>query len=324
MVLLLTNRWDLSADFVVRGLRDRGVPFLRLNTEDLPSGRATLRLPDLGLRVETGGCEYDLSRVRAVWNRRPGKPFDETPPGDRPSQAVQRFVGEQWFAWLEAIELIPDVVWVNDPRAGMAMESKPRQLALADHIGFSVPETCVTNSAEEARHFAERHGGRAIAKALYKPLLEEPDGDAFVFANVVSADDLADADALRIAPLILQPVLSPKEDFRVTVVGDTVLSARLVRGEDGPVDWRRDRSDVKFVLDDLPDELTGRCRRFVREAGLRFGAIDLVLYQGCYFFLEINPNGEWGWLQKPHGIPIAEALCDLLEEACAVGTDGRR
>lgn len=322
MVLLLTNRWDLSADFVVRGLRDREVPFFRLNAEDLRSGQATLRLPEVSMRVATHGQEYDLSKVRAVWNRRPGKPFDETPPEDRPSQAVQLFVAEQWFAWLEALELIPGVVWVNEPRAGMAMESKPRQLALANRIGFSVPETCVTNSAQEAYRFAELHGGRVVAKALYKPLLEEPDGDSFVFANVVDTDDLADVEALRLAPLILQPVLSPKEDYRVTVVGDTVLSARLVRGVGGPVDWRRDRSDVRFVLEDLPEELTDQCRRFVREAGLRFGAIDLVLYQGRYFFLEINPNGEWGWLQKPHGIPIAEALCDLLGDACTVRTDG--
>lgn len=321
MVLLLTNRWDLSADFVVRGLRERGVPFLRLNTEELITGDAILRLPELSLAVGVGDRVHDLTQVRAVWNRRPGKPFAETPPENRPSPAVQHFVEEQWLAWLEALELIPNAVWVNDPWAGMAMESKPRQLELADKIGFSVPDTCVTNSSEEALRFADAHGGRVIAKALYKPLIEEPDHDSFVFANVVEADDLADADALRLSPVILQPVLSPKEDFRVTVIGERVLAARLIREEGGPVDWRRDRRDVEFVAEELPEEVAGRCRRFVQEAGLRFGAIDLVRYRDNVFFLEINPNGEWGWLQKPHGIPIADALCDLLEDACGISAD---
>ena len=39
---------------------------------------------------------------------------------------------------------------------------------------------------------------------------------------------------------------------------------------------------------------------------------DLALDQtGTYWFLEINPNGEWGWQQRC-GLPIASALADLL------------
>ena len=34
--------------------------------------------------------------------------------------------------------------------------------------------------------------------------------------------------------------------------------------------------------------------------------------------LEINPNGEWGWLQKPHGFPVAETLCNLMESYCTL------
>ncbi|MCZ3387408.1 MAG: hypothetical protein LH630_10710 [Actinomycetia bacterium] len=47
---------------------------------------------------------------------------------------------------------------------------------------------------------------------------------------------------------------------------------------------------------------------------LEFGAIDLALNGDGYSFLEINPNGEWGWLQKTVGLPIAETLVDLLTE----------
>jgi len=50
----------------------------------------------------------------------------------------------------------------------------------------------------------------------------------------------------------------------------------------------------------------------VKEAGLLFGAVDFVEHEGKFIFLEINPNGEWGWLQKPHNVPIAETLCDLM------------
>ena len=51
----------------------------------------------------------------------------------------------------------------------------------------------------------------------------------------------------------------------------------------------------------------------VRRLGLRYGAIDLILTpEGDYVFLEINPNGQWQWIEEPTGLPITSALCDEL------------
>jgi hypothetical protein len=29
-------------------------------------------------------------------------------------------------------------------------------------------------------------------------------------------------------------------------------------------------------------------------------------------FLEINPNGQWGWIEQELGTPISDAIVDLL------------
>jgi glutathione synthase/RimK-type ligase-like ATP-grasp enzyme len=50
----------------------------------------------------------------------------------------------------------------------------------------------------------------------------------------------------------------------------------------------------------------------VKRFGLVFGAIDLVQTPSGFYFLEINPNGEWAWLQKEAGLPIAETIVDIL------------
>jgi hypothetical protein len=31
-----------------------------------------------------------------------------------------------------------------------------------------------------------------------------------------------------------------------------------------------------------------------------------------HIFLELNPAGEWGWLQRDLGFPIAEAIAETL------------
>lgn len=314
MILILANKWDLTVDLVVLELRRRNLPFVRLNTEDLPQWSAIARFPTEFIQLcSEDGTAFLASEVRAVWNRRPGHVFDDLPPEMRPSVATQKFVTDQWFAWLESLQLCEGIRWVNHPTANGLMENKLRQLKLASELGFLIPDTLVTNDAVEVRSWLIHLDGPAICKALYSPLIEEPDGDQFIFTNLLESvpDDLA--ASLCIAPAIFQRALISKVDYRVTVIGSRVFATRIDVPEE-VLDWRTAKTDVFFTLCNLPKDVENLCRQYVTVANLSFGAIDLVESNGEFYFLEINPNGEWGWLERPHGIPISAALCDLLSE----------
>jgi hypothetical protein len=318
MILIVSNKWDLTVDFVVNELRMRDHPFLRLNTEDLSYGTATVCLPDFDIRVSKGGKRHRLAgNVTVIWNRRPGKPYDDVPKNERPSHGTQRFVNDQWYSWLESLQLLPGVTWINHPRANDAMESKVRQLVSAQAMGFAIPRTTITNDLHDARALEAQCEAGIVGKALYAPLIEEDAQDYFVFTNPIEGLTDADADQLRLAPVIFQEAIVPKVDYRVTVVGDHVFPVRIDYKEGGgaSIDWRTIGDEIAFAADDLPEQVSDLCRRFVLENGLVFGAIDLLRRGDDFVFLEINPNGEWGWLQRPHNIPIAEALSDLMIRA---------
>jgi glutathione synthase/RimK-type ligase-like ATP-grasp enzyme len=315
MILILSNKWDLTVDFVVAELRRRRHAYFRLNTEDLSTGIATVRLPGFRILASKGDVVHDLTDVVSViWNRRPGKPFDDVRPQDRPTLSIRKFVDDQWYAWLEGLQLIPDVYWINHPKDNDAMESKIRQLQIAKHHGFQIPDTVVTNDHSEAQALLRASMNGLVAKALYSPLIEEADQDYFVFTSRLEDMPPDTADEMRQAPIIFQHALFPKTDYRVTVVGDRVFPVRITLGADvaAEIDWRTVKDDISFTPCELPESIVNLCRSYVQKNSLVFGAIDLVEYQGEFYFLEINPNGEWGWLQKPTGIPIAEALCDLM------------
>lgn len=315
MILILSNKWDVTVDFVVAELRSRFVSFIRINTEDLVSGRATISFPDFHILVSKHNRVCDLTaEINVIWNRRPGKSFDDIPLSARPSLAIQNFVNDQWHSWLEAIQLIPHITWVNHPRANDAIENKARQLLIASKLGFEIPETLITNDPTDARELAKKYGNHLVAKALYSPLIEEPEGDFFVFTSTIKNIDAIPNEEIRVSPSIFQRALIPKVDYRVTVVGEQLFAARIERLDQKSLktDWRMEEHDLRFVQCNLPSDVENLCYRFVRGCELLFGAMDLVEHQGRFFFLEINPNGEWGWLQKPHNIPIAKALCDLL------------
>ena len=49
------------------------------------------------------------------------------------------------------------------------------------------------------------------------------------------------------------------------------------------------------------------------ELGLVFGAIDMICTPaGEHVFLEVNPGGEWGMLERDLGLPIADAIARAL------------
>jgi glutathione synthase/RimK-type ligase-like ATP-grasp enzyme len=316
MILIISNKWDITVDFVVAELRKRESNFLRINTEDLVVDGSTIYLPDFKILVSKHGKKYDLTdSVNVIWNRRPGKPFDDIDPLVRPSQATQNFVSDQWFSWLEALQLIPDVTWVNHPQANDAMESKPRQLLLASKIGFLIPKTIISNEPINVRIFARENSDKLIVKALYSPLIEETEQDYFVFTNEIREIDLVSEEEIKISQSIFQQSLGPKIDYRVTVIGEKVFPVKICNRKGGKIsdiDWRTEKEELAFSPCELPHEIENMCRKIVSDSGLIFGAIDLVQHDGEYYFLEINPNGEWGWLQHPHDVPIANALCDVF------------
>jgi hypothetical protein len=48
--------------------------------------------------------------------------------------------------------------------------------------------------------------------------------------------------------------------------------------------------------------------------GLRFAALDFIVApDGRWWFLEANPNGQWGFIEDATGQPIADAIAADLQ-----------
>lgn len=64
---------------------------------------------------------------------------------------------------------------------------------------------------------------------------------------------------------------------------------------------------------DFPADLAEKCVRLLKELGLGFGAIDMLVDSaGEYWFLENDPNGQWAYVEQATGQPIGKAIADLL------------
>lgn len=50
----------------------------------------------------------------------------------------------------------------------------------------------------------------------------------------------------------------------------------------------------------------------LQKLNLKFGGIDLIIHNGNYYFIEINPTGEWSWLMHHLNLDIDKEIAKLL------------
>ncbi|WP_433428574.1 MvdC/MvdD family ATP grasp protein [Nonomuraea sp. CA-141351] len=316
-ILILTCDDDTHAHQVAGLLADRGARAVLFDPADYPS-RARIEAA-YGRRVrrtlQTGEAHVDLDTLTAVWFRRP------RPPAAHPEiiePAVRACVERECAAFAADLWDQLGCRYVPAPRESIRRaQRKTSQLALAGRLGFELPDTLITHDPGTFLDFYNRHSGQIITKPLNDPKALRADGEAVSrMSEPVSTRDVGHADAIRFAPVIVQEYVAKRVELRVTVVGRTVFAAEIHSQENNHArhDWRRyDLAATRHAVHDLPPDVAARCVELVVRLGLTYGAIDLILTpDDRYVFLEINPSGQWLWIENATGLPISAAICDLL------------
>ena len=53
----------------------------------------------------------------------------------------------------------------------------------------------------------------------------------------------------------------------------------------------------------------------IKSLGLSYGAIDFLIDEdGKLNFLEINPTGDWMWIERQTKLPVTKAVVDLIKK----------
>ena len=310
-VLLVTASYDLAPLYVGVALERRGVPSFRLDTDRFPSEVTASFDPQGGLTISDEGRSISSREVKSVWYRRNVVP---KLPEDLDS-GTREFCERETRMFLEGtLAALPTQRWLSSPQAIWRAERKPYQLAVAAQLGFTLPNTIVTNDQAAATEFAQER--LLVAKAVSSGYIAGSDGNQAVFTSALTPGDLEDLEGLALAPVTFQENVEKSSDIRVTVVGDEVFAAEILSQgqESSKIDWRAtDTPNLEHRTHALPATLANHCVRLVSHLGLAFGALDFALKpDGTYVFFEINPNGEWLWLEDQLGLPISDRIAAWL------------
>lgn len=318
-VLMISTKLDPHVDAVLERLEGRGVPCFRLNTDhfheeyritmtDEPTG--TIRIDDKWGR----SCLFPHG-LRSVWMR---KPEPSLPPPGIDDEGVVNYVRDEMRELMGFLPMDARVPWINNPDENRRHQRKFPQLRLAHSLGLRVPRSIITNDPEQAGEFFKTCPNGVICKPmLMGSHYVEGDHHVAYTRPVPPSEFAALRDSISLCPTYLQEAIAKDHELRVTIIGDELFCCRIdSQGVSGAEqDWRAvDTIKLPHTIVSLPEKVDRALRDYLRHCGLRFGAFDLIVTpEGDYVFLELNPNGQWYWIELATGVPMAEAMARLLE-----------
>lgn len=303
MILIVTHKDDYTADFVINKLNERKIEYYRLNSEDIP------QFVDISISSNNSFIPEiaNLKYIKSVWFRRVKYPVDLNLDKD----TLNYYYGEL-NSFLKNLWQLTESRWLSHPDYINRAENKLLQLKKAAEIGFCIPDTLVSVNSVSIRDFYYKHS-KIIIKPLFNGKYVHNKDNSLIYTSVVLEKDLEDLDQSIKLHNIYQEYINKDVEIRVTVVNNNVFAAYVdsQNSKNTEIDWRKEK--MPFSLFNLPDDVSKKCIQLVNDFNLSFGAIDLIKdTNGEYVFLEINPNGQWAWIEMDTGLMISDAIIKYL------------
>jgi glutathione synthase/RimK-type ligase-like ATP-grasp enzyme len=331
-VLIISDLRDSQIYFVMLELEKLGVPFGLFNAADFPTKTSVSQkvgrgVEDCVFAVEDGTSQsrhVHSSGVSAVWYRKPSLPRLHI----NIAKHEREFAFNEARAGLRAMyDALGHAYWISPLDNIRSASNKVGQLRRAQSLGMIIPSTILTNDEAQAREFIAAARGRVVYKSIGDHAILEREGSwdagvvvAELYTTLIDQNIMEqELSRLSACPALLQEYVDKAVELRVTVVGEFTFVAEL-DSQASPmtaVDWRKgDVFEIPHRVHELPQAVHRQCIALTKSYGLNFGAIDLIRRSdGVYVFLEINANGQYGWVEGLTGLKISEAIAKQLANA---------
>jgi len=326
MILILSRDADEHTTRVIEHLEHKGAPYVYFRTSDFcRTDRITLSFGldfDFEDALNIRGVRVRASDIKTIWFRRPDPPFASLDL----SAGMQTFMIRECRHFIDGLwRTMSDRFWVNSPEAERLADWKPHQLAIARECGLSIPKTLIGNSPQEILEFISECGGEVVYKCFTNYGRDEENHTRFkmLYTRKLEPPDMDSIPrSAALAPGIYQEYVPKQYELRITVVGREIYPTALDSQscDFSKHDWRifeMDGNRNSFVIPhraaSVPESVAAGIRRLMDKLGLAFGCIDMIVRpDNEHVFLEVNPMGQWTWLEPLTGFPLLDRFCNLL------------
>lgn len=296
-ILIITSSIDCTVDYIINKYRD-SAEFYRFDIDMFSEYEIVIG----GNRQWVIRCdkwELEKKDLYSIYYRKP-----RIPKLDEYEYDYRSMIAKDIISLVNGIVDDFEGKVLTKPYILRKTENKVFQLLYAEKNGLLIPKSFIGNSNEKALKFFEE---KSIIKPLTTGKLVRHKGIEIYQTNYFTEFD----DNIALTPIYLQEYENKKYEVRLTYIDGSFFTVRI--DSEDKLDWRKDYSGLKYSIIECPKAIANLCVRLLKSFELAYGAFDFIVNENDeWVFLEVNPNGQWQWLEQKLELPISEKIVEYL------------
>lgn len=296
-ILMITSSYDKTCSYLIKKFSQ--LTFFRLDLDKFSDYHVTFSAD--GFKIKDTNQYIDTKTCESIYFRKPSMEkldgiFDNH---------YHAYIHKETYAFIEGIVESFDGTVLTKPSVMRRANNKILQASLAAQAGLRLPEFAITNDVYLLKHFSKNGG---IIKPIAIGEITSGSSKEFVQTNMI--DPAFEANNFEYSPVYLQDYIEKEFEVRITVVDGQFFPVKI--NSENNVDWRKPNNKVSYEICSIPITIRSSCLNFMELCNMKFGCFDFIVKNSVWYFLEMNANGQWAWLEFATKNSISNAIISYL------------
>ncbi len=310
MIYIITENSDSSTDKVLSYLIGN-IDFVRINNDRFTKISYKISNNEIIIKID----KKKLNLTDKIWIRRARFSFF---PNFNIDSVINNYLSKEENSINKSLELfLKDNYDLTGSYLKEVENYKLTNLVIARNCGFKIPNSLITTSKKDILLFYKKYKNIITKDIRYSPTLKYKD---YIYtSNGTLKVQKKDLNKLKKSffPIFFQQEIKKQIEIRVFIFKKKVFSMAIFSqsSKTTSLDYRNydKKNPNRLVPFNLPKQMKNKILKFMKLIDLNTGSIDLILDpKGDYYFLEINPQGQYDWLSENCNYYIEQTIAKYL------------
>lgn len=329
MILLLSRQDDGSTRDVAEWLYAMHKKFIRINADDRKNRLMSCDIENdqFSIKINSKPYTFSAKEIKSVWHRRSGFAKDSLMPVENKPEII--FHEASPFARKhlreEATEIFEYIYDVLETNTGIRNIGSPSHnavnklivLKMAKSCGLQVPQSYIISEKKELSILLRKEKN-LVTKAIGNGVYRFTEEYGYYSYTEKITKQFVNALPETFFPSLVQKEIDKKYELRIFYLEGKFYSMAIFSQESAAttIDNRKNYAAQfmpRRVPHLLPKIIEKRLSLLMRKLKLNTGSIDmLVAKSNEYYFLEVNPIGQFGMVSQPCNYYLEKKIAEAL------------
>jgi ATP-GRASP peptide maturase of grasp-with-spasm system len=311
--------FDHSTDEVIDWLIYFKLPYIRVNATDLVQYDQQLIWSLKNDIIQIGKMSIELKSIKVVWIRKFGYFYNLDLVKNLEkfnSYSLKRYLQSEISSFKEIFLLNKKIKWLCHPDA--INVSKLKMLTEARDLNIDIPDTYIVNNKTDLNKAFKKLNSKAIFKSIRDINPIKVDETSYLpLTSSLTAKIISSLPKIFL-PSLIQEKIEKEFEIRAFYLDGQFYSAAVFSQLDQQT--REDFRNYNFERPNriipytLPFEIEDKFHQLMQKLNLNTGSLDIIKsINGKYYFLEINPAGQFGMISKPCNFNLEQKIAISLK-----------